>query len=86
MPGMPSRPSTKKRKARKPAPGRREGKINFFDFQAEDYLKTEESIRAFETASEADSGDAAFMAIVNDIASRARKRLKIVRPRAKRRT
>jgi DNA-binding phage protein len=82
---MPSKPTKKKRKARKPAAARRDRKINFSDFQVEDYLKTEESIRAFETASEADSGDTAFMAIVNDIASRARKRLKVARTRTKRR-
>lgn len=80
---MPSKPSTKKRKARKPTEGRRDAKINFSDFEAEDYLKTEESIRAFEIASA--GGDAEFMAIVDDIAGRARKRLRVARSRTKRR-
>lgn len=80
---MPSKPSTKKRKVRKPAEGRRDAKINFSDFEAEDYLKTEASIRAFEIASA--GGDAELMAIVDDIAGRARKRLKVARSRTKRR-
>jgi len=85
MPGMPGKAATKKRKARKPAKSGRVEKINFSDFQAEDCLKTEESIRSFEAASEKDSADPAFLEIVNDIASRARKRLKGDRPRTKRR-
>ena len=83
MPAMTNKAATKKRKARKPAKSGRVEKINFSDFQAEDYLKTEESIRSFEVASEKDSADPAFLAIVDDIAGRARKRLKVVRPRTK---
>jgi hypothetical protein len=79
---MPSKPTSKKRKATK---SRRGGKINFSDFRPEDYLKTETSIRAFEVASEKDAADAAFVAIVEDIASRARKLLKAARARKQRR-
>ncbi len=82
---MTSKRTTTKRIARKPTKRRRGGKINFSDFRPEDYLKTEESIRAFEVACEKDDTDVAFIAIVNDIASRARKLLKIVRSRTKRR-
>ena len=77
---MPSKPTPKKRKATK---SRRGGKINFSDFRPEDYLTTEKSIRAFTAESEKYGADVAFVAIVDDIATRARKRLMAIRARKK---